>query len=204
MHSQRDEIPWTNGQLERPPAGPSQTQARHRPLSRAIALGAILGVVAAAAAAVAVLSIVASRAASPLTEARLAEARMRWAARAPANYALEITVYGRQAGEIQLSVRDGEVVELTRDGVSPRQRRTWEYWSVPGQFDMIEQELVLARDPQRNFGAPAGAEVSLRAEFDADLGYPTRYQRSILGLDQDMGWTVTKFETVGPDSPRDQ
>ena len=36
---------------------------------------------------------------------------------------------------------------MTRDGVQPRQQRTWYDWSVPGQLETIGWELEKAADP---------------------------------------------------------
>ncbi|MEZ6071838.1 MAG: hypothetical protein R3C10_16645 [Pirellulales bacterium] len=48
---------------------------------------------------------------------------------------------------------------------TPSQRRTWDYWSVPGLLDIIEADLARAED------SPPGS-VRLFAEFDATYGYP--------------------------------
>ena len=56
-------------------------------------------------------------------------------------------------------MRDGQVTHMTRDGVEPRQKRTWDCGRVPGQFDTIEQELDMAQNPAASFGSPGAAEV---------------------------------------------
>lgn len=131
-----------------------------------------------------------------LTRAAYDEASRRWDEQAPANYNLDVEVTGNRPGKIHVEVRDGQAVHMVRDGVEPRQRRTWYYWTVPGMLDTIGQELEKIDDPARGFGAPAGSEVILRAEFDETLGYPVSYSRVVAGQNLDMGWKVTDFETV--------
>ena len=168
--------------------------------SRKIALAVAWSCLFAALVALGIVALVASRATPALTPQSLAAAKLAWRERGPADYDLDITVRGRQPGEVRISVRDGEVTSMTRDGRSPSQRRTWDYWSVDGQFGMIDQELLLARDPVKSFGAAEGTNVTLRAEFDQELGYPRRFQRSILGLDMDMEWEITRFAAIEPDA----
>jgi hypothetical protein len=81
------------------------------------------------------------------------------------------------------------VTKLLLDGVAPRQRRTWDYWSVPGLFDIIEADLTRAGE------SPPGS-VRLFAEFDPKYGYPSRYRRSESSAMRDAEWTVTRFEVI--------
>ncbi len=131
----------------------------------------------------------------PLSRTAYESAVQRWEAKGPANYKLDLTLQGRQPGQIHIEVHRGEVTAMTRDGVEPRQRRTWDYWSVPGQFDTIDRELEMAADPQASFHAPAGAVVQ-QAEFDPTYGYPRRYRRFVLGTDLEIDWKVTHFEVL--------
>lgn len=123
-------------------------------------------------------------------------AEARWRAAALPGYAMDLKLEGRQPGRVHIEVRGGEVVAMTRDGQTPSQRRTWDYWTVPGQFDTIRQDLESAQDPAQGFGAPAGARVILRAEFDRLLGYPRKYQRYVLGTPLDVEWQVERFERL--------
>jgi hypothetical protein len=130
-----------------------------------------------------------------LTRAAYESAARRWEAKGPASYTLDLTLQGRQPSQIHIEVHRGEVTAMTRDGVEPRQRRTWDYWSVPGQFDTIDRELEMAADPQSTFRASAGAVVQ-QAEFDPTYGYPRRYRRIVLGNDLEIEWQVTRFEPL--------
>lgn len=132
-----------------------------------------------------------------LTRQMLDEAQQRWAARGPANYDLDLELAGSQAGQIHVEVRDGQATTMIRNGYRPSQERTWYYWTVPGQFEMIEIDLEAAKDPAAGFGVQPGARAVLRAEFDPELGYPRFYQRILLGSNIQVEWRVTRFELVG-------
>jgi hypothetical protein len=138
---------------------------------------------------------------SPLTAEALAAAQKRWDEHGPANYSLDVTIGGRQPGKVHLVVEHGAAAAMTRDGVTPRQRRTWKAWTVPGQFEMLEIELEAAADPQKGFGAPPGAQTIERATFDAVLGYPLKYERSVLGTPLEVGWEVHNFQPLPERSP---
>ncbi len=90
---------------------------------------------------------------------------------------------------------------MVRDGVEPRQQRTWYYWTVPGMFDTIGQELDKIDDPATGFGARR-QRCSLRScepYFDGKLGYSAALTCAAWrGQNLDMGWTVTRFEAVEP------
>lgn len=108
---------------------------------------------------------------------------------------MDITIGGRQPGEVHIEVRDGTVTKMTRDGVTPSQSRTWEYWTVPEQFETIAQDFDSA-ERSGGFGAAPGTQTTLKAEFDTTLGYPRRYERYVLGTNLNVDWTVTRFEAV--------
>lgn len=129
----------------------------------------------------------------PLTEAALTSAIQRWEERGPKGYRLTILVSGERSGSVELEVRDGEPVSLVRDGRTPA-RHTWDFWTVPGQLDAIQGELT--GDPLAMFGVPDHAQVIQRAEFDAELGYPRKYQRHVLGRQFETGWEIVKFEAL--------
>jgi hypothetical protein len=98
---------------------------------------------------------------------------------------------------VHVEVRDGEVTHMTRDGMTPSQRRTWYYWSVPGQLDTIELELEMAKDPVKSYGASGARDVALWAEFDPQYGYPRQFDRVVLGAsDLEVHWKVTSFRPI--------
>jgi hypothetical protein len=55
-------------------------------------------------------------------------------------------------------------------------------------------DLDSAEDPVPGFGAPPGAQVVLRGQFDPHTGLPQRYKRYIPGTELDVEWEVTLFE----------
>jgi hypothetical protein len=198
-----------NGASEKPPpsaAGPAEdtesaaalpsASGRRRRLTLGSLLGGIvLGSLASLLVFAALLLMRQQESLPPLTRQAYEAAMRRWQTSGPASYALDLTLLGRQPGQIHIEVHQGDVTAMTRDGIQPRQRRTWDYWSVPGQFDTIERELEMAAHPEASFHAPAGAVVQ-QAEFDPRYGYPRRYRRFVLGTELEIDWQVTHFEPL--------
>lgn len=131
-----------------------------------------------------------------LTPEVLEAMQEKWKAQGPPDYDLTVKLSGLQTGTIDIEVRDGEVTSMTRDGHQPQQRRTWQYWSVPGQFDMIETDMANAEDPLPAFGVSDRDQVLLRADFDPRYGYPLHYQRIVLGNLGELAWQVTRFQPL--------
>ncbi|HQU41795.1 MAG: hypothetical protein B7Z73_02850 [Planctomycetia bacterium 21-64-5] len=155
--------------------------------------GAAVGGLLALAATIAMVVVFRRQATPPLTTEALDAARTRWQQNGPADYALDVTVMGRQPGRYHVEVRDGKPVEVLRNGVRS-DRRTWHYWTVPGLFEVIEHDVDCAEDPTRGFGAKPGSKAVLRAEFDERRGYPLKFERLILGEPQlDMTWEVEAY-----------
>jgi hypothetical protein len=171
---------------------PLPSARRHRP--RAIALGMALGLLVAL---VVFFAIRRSANGTPrLTQEDYDAAVRRWDERGPASYDVDLELGGNRPGKIHVEVRGGEVTHMTRDGVEPTQKRTWDYWSVPGQLETIGQELQMARDPAGSFKAPGASQVVMWAEFDPELGYPQQYDRVVLGADFEVHWKITRFQIV--------
>jgi hypothetical protein len=131
-----------------------------------------------------------------LTPESLEAAQRRWEAKGPKSYHLDVLLSGTQTGKIHIEVRGEKVTAMTRNGVTPEQERTWEYWTVPGQFDTIETEMEMAKDPAHGFPAPPGSKVVQKAEFDPEYGFPRRYHRLVLGTQLEIRWEVIRFEPV--------
>jgi hypothetical protein len=129
-----------------------------------------------------------------LTVEKLDAARALWDAKGPGSYVADYLIEGAQPGMVHVEVRDGEVIKMTRDGIEPRQPRTWVYWSIPGRFDEIEREFDIEADPEHEMSAAANTRVQLRAEFDPNLGYPTRFHRVVFGGGTEVYWRVTNFQ----------
>jgi hypothetical protein len=128
-----------------------------------------------------------------LTEENLEAAEVLWQRTAPENYDIDVELRGAQPGTVEVQVRGGEVTTMTRNGRTPPPR-TWRYWSVPGMFETLERELVLAEDPEHEALVAAGSEWHLRCEFDTQFGYPQRYHRFVSGGGPEVYWRVTRFK----------
>ena len=125
----------------------------------------------------------------PLTPDALRAAKAQWKASGPKSYTLEVDV----GGDLHLiRVRDGEVVDMTIGGAdAPGDARA--YWSVEGMFGFLQAELENASDPQRTYGVSDPSRVILRATFDAELGFPRRFFRHVLGHGAGIQWEVRRF-----------
>jgi len=126
----------------------------------------------------------------PLTVEALAAAETRWQEAGPKSYSLNIKLGGKRPGRVIINVLDGKAAVMMRDGVSPARKETWNAWTVEGMFDTLRQELELAEKPERGFGVADRSQVIQRCEFHPRLGYPVRYQRNVLGTDQEIEWKV--------------
>lgn len=188
--------------IEGEPQTPSTDESRDAPagnVRRVRPAALMLGIAAGLAVALVVILAVAilfGDSTPRLTEALYEAAVARWDANGPASYDLDLELTGNRPGKIHVEVRDGQVVRMTRDGVEPKQERTWYYWSVLGQLDTIGQELEMGRDPAQSFNSPAATEMVMWAEFDAKFGYPLKYDRVVLGTNFEIHWKVTRFEAV--------
>jgi hypothetical protein len=175
--------------------GENRRRVRPAPLMLGVALGLVLAVVA-----IFVFAVLTRDSLPRLSEADYRAAVSRWEARGPADYNLDLEIAGNRPGKVHVEVRAGQVTRMTRDGVEPKQKRTWDYWSVPGQLDTIGEELEMARDPAASFGNRDATQVVMWAEFDPRYGYPRRYERVVLGTDFETRWHVTRFEPLAAKS----
>lgn len=168
---------------------PPNKRARRSTVIVGIAVGALLTLISAL-----IIAVGLYRDPLPLLTAEsLAAAETRWQEAGPKSYQLHVEISGRQPGVVELTVRDGEVTEMTRDGRAPDQRRTWAAWTVPSQFDMLHLELNHEQNSEQGYGAPAGSQAIVKAEFDPRFGYPRRVRRQVIGANLDMEWRVTRF-----------
>jgi hypothetical protein len=176
-----------------PPNSAAAPRRRFRPA--AVATGVALGVALAIVGGLIVLVATRGERVPEITVESLDAAEQLWKERGPASYRMSIAVGGRQPGPVEIEVHDGRVTHMTRNGVTPSQERTWEYWTAPAQFETIREDFESARR-EGGFGAPPGTKTILRADFDPQFGYPRRYQRMVLGTDLNLDWTVTAFEAL--------
>jgi Family of unknown function (DUF6174) len=118
-------------------------------------------------------------------------AEKKWKDRGPPNYDMDLEGNFDQKGRLHVEVHNGKVTAMTLDG-QPKPARLWDYYSVPGLFGIIREDL------ERNAVAAAKSEnlVIQQAEFDPDLGYPRRYQRSGASAGLGGDWKVVRFRAV--------
>jgi hypothetical protein len=138
------------------------------------------------------LEVFVARRLPELTIERLEEARTKWEQAAPRSYDLDLEILGERPGPVHVEVRGGEVTNVTINGWTPP-LRTWRTWTVEGQFDTLEQELLLAEDPVHQMQTKAGVSLRLRCEFDSQYGLPRAYQRTVSGGGPDVYWRITSF-----------
>jgi hypothetical protein len=117
----------------------------------------------------------------------------RWEESGVRSYVMELEITGLRAGNVHVEVKNGSVVDLDR-GATPPPRRTWDVWSVPGQFDMIRRGLEIAENPQREMQAEQGTQVVVRGKFHPELGYPLGFSQITLGGGTEFGWRTVRFE----------
>jgi hypothetical protein len=184
----------TDSEAARPDPDARQSRGRAEKL-RALIVGAILGGFLTIGFLAVIGVLLFRQTVPPLTRAKLDAAMQQWETKGPRNYNAEIEIFGNRPGKVTIEVRSGVVTKMLRDGVAPSQRRTWDYWSINGQFETIERELELAEAPQRSFGSDA-AVPRVYALFHPELGYPQVYRRSVPGVDQEMAWKITRFEPL--------
>lgn len=143
------------------------------------------------------LLVLRSSAPPALSAESLAAARARWEAEGPASYTLELQMAGSLEDRRLIEVRDDRVVAM-RIGERDASPESWEYWSVDGLFDFLEQELANAANPPAELGVTDPSQIVLRARFDRRWGIPTHFLRHLLGRQQSIEWMVVRFEPRSP------
>lgn len=116
-----------------------------------------------------------------------------WREREVENYDIEIQVSGPQPATYRVEVRRGEAVAAYRNQRPLTQQRTFGTWSVPGMFSTMRRDLDQV---ERRLASPANINLpnlTLRAAFHPQFGYPERYLRMESGSMQDVSWQVTQF-----------
>jgi hypothetical protein len=144
----------------------------------------------------AVMRLIVARQIPALTDAALDAALERWDVHGPENYSLEVEIEGLRPGTVTVDVRQGIVTRMTRDGHVPAQRRTWDVWSVPGMFDMIEREMELAEDPAGEMNVSQETRLWIRCQFEEHYGYPAEFHRAVFGGGPEVYWRVSRFEVL--------
>jgi len=123
------------------------------------------------------------------TLADLTAAEGNWRRHGPASYDLELDKVGARDDHIEVRVRDGQAIFFAVNGRQPEQRRLWDTWTVPSQFEYIRADL--AREIPTENTPPL-----IRAQFDPRTGIPWNYTYSGAGGFQ-SGWKIQRF-TANP------
>jgi hypothetical protein len=127
-----------------------------------------------------------------LTQSELDRAKKRWQVYGAVSYDMDIEVRGKQPANIHVEVRKRVVTAETRDGRVPPER-TWDSWSVPGLFKVLDENLMNAEDTEHQFPGAKATGWQMSCEFDPDLGIPRRYHQT--GTDvPEVYWWVKRFQ----------
>ena len=155
----------------------------------ALCLGGILGIIVA----VIAMLLMGPGQIPELNASSFNQALNQWGSNRLMNYEIEITVQGRQPGRYRTTVQDGEVVSAEFNNNALTNPRTMSTWTVDGMFRTIDYDVQaqLNRDAQ-------DPELTLRAEFNPQYGYPQKYQRIQWGSLNELTWEVTRFEITAP------
>jgi hypothetical protein len=158
-------------------------------------LGLLVGVVA-------TLYVMRVRYADPLPEITPADfhaARQRWQAHEPQDYDIEVQVTGTQGAKYRVEVRGGKAVAAWRNDLPLMQERTFSTWSVRGMFGTMSRDIDVLERRAAGKADPNMPRLTLRAEFDAQTGYPARYRRIEWGSPVEVSWEVTRFDVRRPE-----
>jgi len=130
-----------------------------------------------------------------LTAEVLTQTENKWRTHGPESYRIVIEMSGNrvQNGRFEVTVRDGLVIELKRNGLVIPPTAGQDY-SMAGLFHMLEQEIGLAERPP-TLGAPEGYSVYLNARFDEMTGRLIRYRRVVGGTSNSIEVNVVEFKT---------
>ncbi len=138
-----------------------------------------------------------------LTPQRLEQARRLWQQRGPRSYEMTLLL-GDPENEssqeptqrIQIRVEKERPVAVRRHPGGELPRRVWDYWTVPGLFDVLQRDLENRQSPQRAFGVSDPAMVVLRCRFDPQYGFPRQYQRIVRTRGLQSHWSVIEFRPL--------
>jgi len=131
-----------------------------------------------------------------LTPADLGAAKNMWQQNGFQSYALTLEITGDkiETGLFEIEVNKGEITKATRNG--DNLATTDGFYTIDGIFVFLENELELGNDPARYFGAAPGSRIYMRAHFDPQLGYPTRYLRAVTDTKHNIKVEVKSFKKL--------
>jgi hypothetical protein len=181
---------------DEPPAAKDPTSAG---TMRRVGCGLILGTLAGLVVTLAILRWHLADPTPPLSADALRAARELWRQHGPEDYDLEVRVEGPQPGNYRVQVRGGQAIAAFRNDQPLAQQRTLGTWSVLGMFATIGRDVEQVERRASGNADRFTPDLTLRASFDRELGYPRRYVRMESGSTLDVSWEVTKFEAAkGP------
>ncbi len=111
----------------------------------------------------------------------------KWRDNKPESYEITVQVTGRQPGTYHVQVRNRVAESASLDARPLRNRRTLGTWAVNGMFETIRRDLV--NNAKHGY-------LLLRADFDPQLGFPSRYERIEVrtGAHDALQWEVIEFK----------
>ena len=113
-------------------------------------------------------------------------ARALWDESNLSDYSITVQVKGMQPGIYEVGVENGIASSAKFDGRNLKRQRTFGTWSVTGMFDTLSRDLET--NDKHDY-------LMLRAEFDPNFGFPTKYERIEMrtGVHDALQWEVTTF-----------
>jgi Family of unknown function (DUF6174) len=165
---------------------------RSRTRLRNLVLGAVIGSVIGLVGTIGVM-VYFNRGQLPImTPTEFEAAVSRWNERGPKSYDMDLEGNFDIKGKLHVEVRNGDVTAMSLDR-QPSPARIWEYWSVSGLFGVVRRDLDRNQAAAKNPGGSLPQPVLQQAEFDPDLGFPRRYQRTEISSGQSGDWRIVSL-----------
>ena len=158
------------------------------------ALAAVLGMLVA----IGVIVAINRQSLPVITPDEFRAARNRWIEAGPPDYDIAVEVTGRKAATYRVSVRQHQVVRAARNDTPLRQQRTMGTWSVPGMFSTMQSDVDNVARIAKGTATAQTPQVTMRGNFDPDLGYPAKYvrlEKTSTGGTYEVSWRVIAFES---------
>lgn len=179
---------------------PNSKPAGQRSSGRVFVLWLLFGLILGA---IATLVVMRSQYADPLPEITPADfhaARERWQTSELQDYDIEVQVTGTQGAKYRVEVRGGKAIAAWRNDLPLMQERTFSTWSVRGMFGTMSRDIDVLERRAAGKADQSTPQLTLRAEFDTQTGYPAKYRRIQWGSPVQVSWIVTKFTVRTDDS----
>jgi len=125
-----------------------------------------------------------------LTKSGLAEAQAKWLAHSSSHYDMHVQAVGYSTDTYELQVRDGELSAVTFNGHPSTRPESFHAWTIQGMFAVMSRDIDREERAAAGKAAPGEGRLSLRAEFDPQIGYPIRYLRSDRATACTSSWTI--------------